>query len=91
VGNDFFQSAHNGSRNAAVDTIAVGETVTWTWNAAGSHSIQSTGLPPEVFPSSAIMTAARSGYALAFDAPGTYPYQCAVHGAAMTGRVVVLP
>jgi plastocyanin len=91
VGNDFFQSAHNGSRNAAVDTVVVGETVTWSWNAAGSHSIQSTGLPPEVFRNSVVMSAANSSYALAFREPGTYPYQCAVHGAAMTGRVVVLP
>ena len=30
VDNFFFQSAHNGSMNPAVDTIAVGDTVTWS-------------------------------------------------------------
>src|SRR5690348_18230228 len=40
VGNIFFRSAHNGTMNPAVDTIAAGDSVTWAWNAAGSHSIQ---------------------------------------------------
>jgi len=31
VDNFFFQSAYNGSMNPAVDTIAVGDTVTWAW------------------------------------------------------------
>ena len=48
VGNNFFRSAHNGSQNPAVDTIAAGGSVTWTWNAAGSHSIQSTGTPGDL-------------------------------------------
>jgi plastocyanin len=42
VGNVYFRSAHNGSENPAVDTIAAGGSVTWTWDADGSHSIQST-------------------------------------------------
>jgi len=91
VANNFFRSAHNGSQNAAVDTIAAGSTVTWSWNAAGSHSIQSTGLPPEVFRNSVVMAGANSTYSVTFRTAGTYPYQCQVHGAAMTGRIVVLP
>ena len=91
VGNNFFRSAHNGTQNAAVDTIAAGSTVTWSWNAAGSHSIQSTGLPPAVFRNSVVMAGATSTYSVTFNNPGTYPYQCSVHGAAMTGRIVVLP
>ncbi len=43
VGNIYFRSARNGSENPAVDTIAAGGSVTWTWDADGSHSIQSTG------------------------------------------------
>ena len=31
VGDIFFTSALNGSSNTAVDTVAVGGTVTWTW------------------------------------------------------------
>ncbi len=91
VGNIFFRSAHNGSQNPAVDTIAAGSTVTWTWNAAGSHSIRSTGVPPAVFRNSVVMSAAGSVYSVRLLHPGTYDYDCAVHGAAMTGRIVVLP
>lgn len=89
VGNIFFRSGHNGSQNPAVDTIAAGARVTWTWNAAGSHSIQSTGIPPEVFRNSIVMSASGSTYSLRIFNPGTYTYDCAVHGAAMTGRIVV--
>jgi len=89
VGNVFFRSAQNGSQNPAVDTIAAGARVTWTWNAAGSHSIRSTGIPPEVFRNSVVMSAAGSTYSVRIFHPGTYDYDCAVHGAAMTGRIVV--
>ena len=70
-------------------TIAAGARVTWTWNAAGSHSIRSTGLPPEIFRNSIVMSAAGSTYSVRIFNPGTYDYDCAVHGAAMTGRIVV--
>src|SRR2546428_8550333 len=49
VGNIFFRSAHNGTTNPAVDTIAAGDSITWAWNAAGPHSIPATGLVPEIF------------------------------------------
>jgi plastocyanin len=88
VGNDFFRSDHNGSQNPAVDTIAAGSSVTWTWNAAGSHSIQSTGTPG-IFRSSVVMSGANSSYVVTFNTPGTYTYDCSVHGLAMTGRIVV--
>jgi len=88
VGNIFFRSVHNGSQNPAVDTIAAGETITWAWNAAGSHSIQSTGVP-DIFRNSVVMSGANDTYTVTFRNPGTYTYQCAVHGAAMTGQIVV--
>ena len=88
VGDIFFRSAHNGTQNPAVDTIVAGTSVTWTWN-GGSHSIQSTGLPPEVFRNSVVLVGANSTYSVTLRNPGTYPYQCAVHGSAMTGTIVV--
>jgi plastocyanin len=88
VGNIFFRSVHNGSQNPAVDTIAAGDSITWAWNAAGSHSIQSTGVP-DIFRNSVVMSGANDTYTVTFRNPGTYTYQCAVHGAAMTGRIVV--
>ena len=88
VGNIFFRSVHNGSQNPAVDTIAAGDSITWAWNAAGSHSIQSTGLPG-IFRNSVVMSGANDTYTVTFRNPGTYTYDCAIHGAAMTGRIVV--
>src|SRR5881409_922277 len=84
-----FVSGHNGSHNPAVDTIAVGGTVTWTWGANsgayGGHSVQSVG--SQSFASSAVQSSGT--YSLTFTTPGTYQYDCAVHGSAMTGTVVV--
>lgn len=89
VGNNFFQSDHNGSQNPAVDTIAAGSSITWAWAAAGSHSIQSTGVAPAIFRNSTVMSSSSSTYTVTFQNPGTYPYQCGVHGALMPGRIVV--
>src|SRR5690242_11700764 len=66
VGNIFFRSAHNGSANPAVDTIAVGGTVTWIWNAAGQHTVQSTGLAPNIFLNSVVKSRAQDMYVVTF-------------------------
>jgi plastocyanin len=81
-----FVSRHNGSINPAVDTIVAGATVTWTWTGNDAHSVRSIGAPS--FTSSNTKTGSGS-YAVRFDVPGTYQYDCIVHGQAMTGRVVV--
>jgi plastocyanin len=88
VGNTFFHSAHNGTCNPAVDTIAVGGTMTWTWvNTGGTaHSVRFSANPQL---SSTIMSGAGKSYTATFTTAGTYQYDCAVHGSAMTGRVVV--
>jgi plastocyanin len=84
-----FVSAHNGTANPAVDTVAAGGTVTWTWtNTQGiSHSVQSRG--STAFASSAITSGNGQTYAVTFPVAGTYQYDCAVHGAAMSGTIVV--
>jgi plastocyanin len=89
VGNNVFRSGHNGSANPAVDTIAAGGTVTWTWTNAGGvlHSIQSLGSP--TFRNSVVKSGDGSSYQVVFPRPGTYQYDCAIHGAAMTGTIVV--
>ena len=81
-----FTSRHNGTVNDAVDTVAVGGAVTWTWSGTDSHSVESVGAT--TFASSPVKNSGT--YAVTFATPGTYRYQCAVHGSAMTGRVVVL-
>jgi plastocyanin len=89
VGNDFFRSDQNGSANGAVDTIPAGGTVTWKWvnTASVPHSVQSVSAPS--FASSAVQTGSGSTYQQTFTTPGTYRYNCAVHGDLMTGVVVV--
>jgi len=83
VGNNFFSPISV--------TIPVNTRVRWTWGATGaiSHSVQSTGVPS--FTSSAIKIGAGSIYTFTFTVPGTYTYDCAVHGLAMTGTVIVTP
>ena len=88
VGDNFFRSANNGSQNPAVDTINAGASVKWTWT-SGTHSIRSTGVPPAVFRNSVVMSGAGATYSVRLIHPGTYDYDCAVHGAAMSGRIVV--
>lgn len=89
VGTNFFRSGRNGSVNAAVDTIPVGGKVTWKWAGAGTvpHTVASLGTPS--FTSGAIKTGDGSTYEVTFTAPGTYRYNCAIHGNLMTGMVVV--
>ena len=89
VGNIFFQSGHNGTRNPAQDTVAAGQTVTWTWTGTGStpHSVRSEAEP--AFTSSQTLTGSGKTYTFAFTTPGTYHYDCAIHGSAMTGTIVV--
>jgi len=89
VGNNFFKSAHNGSVNTGVDTVAVGGTVTWTWTNTANvpHSIESLGSP--IFRSSAVLSGNGTTYQAKFTQAGTYQYDCGVHGQMMTGTIVV--
>jgi plastocyanin len=88
-GNIVFSSAHNGTTNPAVDTVAAGSTVTWTWsnNRGIAHSVQSLGAT--AFTSSAVMSGNGQTHSVTFPTPGTYQYDCAVHGLQMTGTIVV--
>jgi len=89
VSNNFFRSGPNGSTNPAVDTVAVGDTLAWTWVNTGGveHSVQSVGATS--FPSSAIRSGNGSTYGAVFPTAGTFRYNCAVHGNEMTGTIVV--
>jgi plastocyanin len=89
VGNNFMKSARNGSVNPAVDTVAVGGSVTWTWTNTGNvpHGIQSLGSP--VFLNGTVLTGNGSTYRVTFNTAGTYQYDCLVHGTMMPGTIVV--
>jgi plastocyanin len=63
-------------------TIRVGDTVTWTNKDSAQHSARFPGM------GTAILSQGQSG-SLTFTVAGTFNYDCAVHGAAMKGTVVV--
>lgn len=87
VGNFFFRSGKNTTQNPAVDTSVVGQPV--RWSVSGGHTVRSLGSPS--FTSSGNLSTGDT-YTIIFSTPGTYEYDCAIHGAAvMNGRVVVIP
>ncbi len=86
VGDFFFRSGRNNSQNLAIDTVAVGGTVTWNWSGTSTHNVSSTGAP--TFTGSPNRSASGS-YGFVFNTPGTYQYECGIHGASMAGTVVV--
>jgi plastocyanin len=88
AGNIYFQSLNNGTSNPAVDTVSVGTPVIWTAT-EGSHLIRSQGSPS--FESGLDNITAGKRYTITFSTPGTYRYDCGVHGSLMTGRVEVMP
>ena len=89
VGNIFMKSGHNGTVNPAVDTVATGGSVTWTWTGTGNvpHGIQSLGSPS--FPTGTVLTGSGNTYRVTFNIAGTYQYDCLVHGTMMPGTIVV--
>lgn len=89
VGTSFFLSDRNGSVDLAVDTVAVGTEVVWTWVSGPgvSHSVQSVSTP--TFPSSGLMGGIGVTYKVRFTEPGSYRYNCSAHPGNMTGRIVV--
>jgi probable HAF family extracellular repeat protein len=89
VGTSYFLSDRNWTTDPAVDTVAVGTRVTWTWvtGPAVSHSVQSTGTPS--FTSSALTGGFGITHSFTFTQPGTYRYNCQAHPGNMFGQVVV--
>jgi plastocyanin len=84
----------NNDFNPATITVPAGTTVKWTWSTCGgsdpyagttcvNHSVTwdvaATDSP----------TQSQGTYQRAFATAGTYTYHCVMHGAAMSGKVVV--
>ena len=82
-----FTSVRNGSANPAVDTVAAGGTVTFTWGSGSlSHGVGSTGTPSFTGQTSPQTSGT---FQVTFNTAGTYAYDCIVHGIAMNGVIVV--
>jgi len=84
VGDNFFRSNRNLTQNTAIDTIAVGGTVTWTWTGSNLHNVQSILTPS--FTGNLVQSSGT--FARLFSEAGSYQYDCQVHPG-MTGRIVV--
>ena len=76
--------AHNSFAPATV-TIQAGQSVTWNW-VSGFHSVVSDSTP-QAFADSPAQAAGQ--FTVMFAAAGSYPYHCGVHGAMMSGTVIV--
>lgn len=80
VGNNYY--------NVTPDTIASGATITWTWaTPSNGHTVNWDSGPGTLPANSGTMTSGT--YTATLTTAGTYHYHCAVHGAAMSGVVVV--
>jgi len=66
-------------------TIRAGQSVTWSW-VSGFHSVVSDSAPKAFADSPA---QASGQFIATFATAGMYPYHCGIHGAMMTGTIVV--
>ncbi len=85
-GGNTFVDATSGN---STTTISAGQTVKWAW-VGGLHSTTSGNCctPDGIWDSG---NQSGGNFSHTFAAPGTFPYYCRVHGAMMTGTVVVNP
>lgn len=77
-----------GAANAftpATVTIQAGQGVTWNW-VSGFHSVVSDSAP-KAFADSPQQAAGQ--FIVMFPTAGTFPYHCGIHGAMMSGTIVV--
>jgi plastocyanin len=70
--------------------VAKGGKVSWTFrNASNPHSVLGTSANATALIKSATFTGGTQNYEVTFSDTGTYEYQCGIHGASMTGKILV--
>jgi plastocyanin len=83
----------NNKYTPAHDSVAVGSTLTWTWDSCtgdGYGGSMCTSHSVQFDDGGASSNIKDSGtFSRTFASAGTYTYHCAVHGAAMAGTVIV--
>jgi len=82
----------NNHYSPANDSVGVGATLTWTWNSCtgdgyGGSTCTSHSVKFDDGPASNIQDGGT--FSRMFATAGTYTYHCAVHGTAMSGKVIV--
>jgi plastocyanin len=80
-------SIHNFAFAPGSVTVNVGDSVTWTYNDGFGHTATSQAGAPAAF-DSGTLNGGRT-FMRAFTVAGTYNYQCAIHGASMSGTITV--
>jgi hypothetical protein len=70
--------------NQGTTTIAVGDTVKWTWTDSVPHSVQAAS---SSFTSSSIKSGLGNTHSVVFNTAGSFPYYCGFHGFAMQGVI----
>ncbi len=88
VGQIVFVSERNGSANPAVDTLPVGGVVHWHWRGSRTHGVLLASSIDPLFYVSGQFAAPKELF-FTMNTGGSYSYTCSVHGAAMSGTVVV--
>jgi len=81
VGNDFY--------SISPDTVGSGATITWTWATPSNGHTVNWDSGPGALPPNSGATQTSGTYVATLTTAGTYHYHCAVHGAAMSGVIVV--
>lgn len=82
----------NNHYSPKLDSVAVGATLTWTWNSCtgdgyGGSMCTSHSVKFDDGPHSPIQSSGE--FPRMFPDTGTFTYHCAVHGTAMSGTIVV--
>ena len=85
-------TVQNNHYSPANDSVAVGATLTWTWDTCtgdgyGGSQCSDHSVKFDDGPASPIQSSGT--FKRQFTTAGTYTYHCAVHGAAMSGKVIV--
>ena len=76
-------------------TVSAGSTVTWSWDTCSGGDVYGDGqvcvTHSVVLDDGSVQSSAQStgSFAHQFTTAGTYPYHCAIHGATMSGKIVV--
>ncbi len=88
VGNNYYHGPGNTTNDFDIQTISVGDKVTWSWMAGNHPTVSDDGK----FPAFA-MNSASTTSSITFGATGVYPYHCTSHGApgiGQYGRITVV-
>jgi plastocyanin len=86
---DITDAVSPGKFEPATLTIKGGQAVQFVSHSSAAHSVQWNG---NAFPTSAVINQGDAGYTTpAFTTAGTFSYICGIHGASMSGTIVVQP